>query len=76
MSRLLTDKELHKITGPIFDLSHEQVAEASQAKTLKAVGEWLEAKLMLKSEVVVSSKTLKEVIIRQVEALKRGELPE
>ena len=28
----LTDGEIHKITGPIFDLSHEQIAQAQLDK--------------------------------------------
>lgn len=55
--------------------TYRAIAKAQDTKTLKAVGEMLEAKLMLKSKVIISGKTLTEVLRKFVVVFKRGEMP-
>ena len=42
----LIDKEIHEITGPVFSLIHEQVANAATDKANKWWIKWLEPQLM------------------------------
>ena len=86
-NRLLTDEEMYKLLGGDKGLlakfgnarvaqEYRDIAQAEHSLTLKAVGEMLEAKLMLKSNLTISGKTLTGVIRKFVESFKRGEMPE
>jgi len=81
--RLLTDEEIREIVASFMPGleehlkhikldAHIQIAEAEHKATPKAVGEWLENKM----EAVPQFAVVWHIRLDDVEALKRGEMPE
>lgn len=55
--------------------THEESYTVGYEQALKDMGETLEARLMLKNNVIISGVTLTDTLKRYVESLKQGRMP-